>query len=78
MIDDLLNRAAWRVHNAAEASARKVGACWQCSKEYGCRATDMAGMAVDPDRKPFEMHLECAKKIAKIQLHEVDPCNATA
>ena len=68
MIDDLLNKAAWTVHRKAADAATAAGACVLCSAEYGCQATDQVGIAVDPDRKPVEIHPDCAKKIARIPM----------
>jgi hypothetical protein len=55
---------AWQVHQAAAVPARAAGACWQCSAEEGCKATDAAGLSVR-ERVPFRMHAECEKRIAR-------------
>jgi hypothetical protein len=56
---------AWSVHQGAALPARAAGACWQCSAEAGCTATDAAGLSVR-ERVPFRMHAECEKRIARI------------
>jgi len=57
-------RVAWAIHNTAASKARTAGACWQCSAEIGCRATDKAELS-RRTRNDYVMHAECEKRIQR-------------
>ena len=55
-------KLAWGIHLAAQGKAKKAGACWRCSAEAGCRATDKAGLSRRA-RNDYQMHEVCAQRI---------------
>ena len=63
-------RRLWEIHNSAAIPARKAGACILCAAEAGCMATDRPG----DERKPREMHQECARRIEKARAKVADCC----